>query len=74
MPAYIPAVFCAKCNKEIPYGKTTAMRIHHEKQRYILVRCHGEELKIPFADKPGQTRVLWQDKSDSTPESELRPT
>ncbi len=73
MPAYIPMIFCGKCNTEVPYGSTTAMRVHSNKERYIRVRCHGEELKIGFADKPNQRVILWQERSVSPSESKSLP-
>lgn len=64
VPAYIPTVICATCNKTLPYGAATVMRVHSKDERYIRVRCHGQEQKIGFADQPQQTVTLWQRSTD----------
>ena len=68
MPAYIPKVICAKCQKEVPYGMRSVMRVHDETQRYIRVRCHGEEIDIPFETEPNQVVVLWRGGGDDMSE------
>jgi RNase P subunit RPR2 len=69
MPAYIPTVFCETCGKELPYGASTVMRVQDKEQRYIRVRCHGEELRIDFADVPGKRVVAWQKSLDGNTSS-----
>ncbi len=63
MSAYIPVVHCATCQKDLPYGAATVMRVENDRNRYIKVRCHGQEQRIGFTDQPGQRVVLWQKPS-----------
>ena len=63
---YIPLIHCAKCNKDVPYG-VDVMRVSSSDgiERYIRVRCHGEEQRVNFTDKSGEKVVLWQDHQPS---------
>jgi hypothetical protein len=65
---YIPAIHCAKCGKDLPYGFPHVMRMQADIQpvgtrRFISVRCHGEQEEIDFAEKSGERIVLWQSQS-----------
>jgi hypothetical protein len=57
MISFIPAVYCVKCNKRI----TDVMRLHTKDERFVRVRCHGQEVRIGFADNPDVQVKLWED-------------
>ena len=58
MISYIPAVYCAKCNKTV----ADVMRLHTKNERFIRVRCHGREVLIGFIDNPNVQVKLWKEK------------
>jgi hypothetical protein len=53
--SFIPIVYCAKCNKTV----TDVMRLHTKTERFVRVRCHGQEERIGFVDKPEERVELW---------------
>ncbi len=62
---YVPAIYCAKCKKNLSYGTTQVARVQQAlmptgTRQFIRVRCHGEELEVDFAEKSGERVVLWQ--------------
>ncbi len=65
---YIPAIYCAKCNKELSFGTSQVTRVHQDlsptgAHRFIRVRCHGEEAEVDFAETAGERVILWQSQS-----------
>jgi hypothetical protein len=56
MISFIPAVYCVKCNKRI----TDVMRLHTKTERFVRVRCHGQEERISFVDSPDEQVKLWE--------------
>jgi len=56
--SYISAVYCAKCGKTV----TDVMRLHTKNERFIRVRCHGQEERIGFVDSPDVQVKLWAEK------------
>lgn len=59
--AYMPKVFCAKCRAYVPYDGTSVVRVQQDKERYILVRHHGQEAKIGFVTDPTEEVTLWRE-------------
>ena len=59
--SFIPAVYCAKCNKRV----ADVMRLHTKSERFIRVRCHGQEERIGFVDSPDVQVRLWDDEQNS---------
>lgn len=61
---YIPKVYCLTCKK--PAEKTMRVFDPRTNERYIDVKCHGNECRIGFVQEPGQTVEVFDVSSKGT--------
>ncbi len=49
-------VHCLKCDKP-----ATVMRTYDAKnnRRFVVAKCHGQEVRLPFQDQPNVTLEAW---------------